>query len=156
MSEPLYFEDFEPGMTLVTESHTLSEEECVAFGEQFDPQYFHIDPQAAKGSVFGRLIASGWHTAAISMKLKAATKLTRMKGGLLGMGLEELRWPEPVFPGDTLTCRITVTEARRSASKPTHGVIRYKMETFNQHGACVMSASTAVWAPCRTIEKEVS
>jgi acyl dehydratase len=146
---PLYFEDFEIGQTLETESFTIDKKCAIAFAREYDPQDFHIDEAAAKSSAFHELIVSGWQTAAVTMKLKAGTILARIDGGLLGLGVDSLRWPRPVFPGDTLNVVITITGKRASDSKPTHGIMKYKMETFNQNGELVLVADTAVWAPRR-------
>lgn len=148
-NSPLYFEDFEVGQRLETERFTITLAQALAFAREYDPQYYHIDEEAAKKSAYGRLIVSGWQTAAITMKLKAGTILTRIAGGLLGLGVDRLKWPRAVFPGDTLNVVITITGKRPSESKPTHGVINYKMETINQHGELVMETDTAVWVPRR-------
>lgn len=144
-----YYEDFTPGQVFSAGPYLLTKEESVSFAAQYDPQYFHIDEALAKASPFGGLIASGWHTAAIAMRLKASTELSEVAGGLLGMGLEHLRWPQPVFPGDALRLDITLTEMRRSASRPSHGIIKYRMDVFNQREELVMEAVTAVWVPLR-------
>lgn len=149
MKKNLYFEDFHPGQTFDTASYDLSVEASKAFAQEYDPQYFHLDEETAKDSPFGGFVASGWHTAAITMRLKAGTDLTNVSGGLVGLGLEYVKWPRPVYPPDTLHARITVIEARRSTSKPTHGVVKYKMETFNSKDELVMEMVTAVWVPCR-------
>lgn len=146
---PLYFEDFAAGQEYKAGGYTITKEKSVAFCNEFDPQYFHVDEEAAKGSVFGTLICSGWHTAAVTMRLKAQSGLEKVAGGLLGMGLETVKWPRPTFPGDTLDATFTILETRRSASKPTHGVVKYKGETRNQNGEVVMEMHTAVWVPCR-------
>ncbi|MBM3617086.1 MAG: MaoC family dehydratase [Alphaproteobacteria bacterium] len=148
MSAELYLNDFRPGQEFLSPTHTLSLEEAVSFAKQYDPQYYHIDVEAAKKGPYGRLIASGWQTAAITMKLKAATELANVAGGLLGLGLESVKWPRPVYPGDTLRVVLTVLDVRRSNSKPTHGVVKYSMDTYNQHDEKVMEAVTAVWVPC--------
>jgi acyl dehydratase len=147
MNAPLYFEDFDVGQKVETESFTITKENAIAFAREYDPQYYHIDEEAAKSSAYGRLIVSGWQTAAITMRLKAGTILARIDGGLLGLGVDALKWPRPVFPGDTLHTVITVTDKRPSESKPTFGVLKYKMETFNQKKELVYSAEPAVWAP---------
>lgn len=149
MSKELFFEDFQPGQVFESGPFTLTKEEAIAFASEYDPQYYHIDEEAAKDGPYGRLIASGWQTAAITMKLKAKTELVNISGGLLGIGLEGLRWPRAVYPGDSLNLKITILEVRRSQSKPTHGIVKYKMETFNQHAELVMETVTAVWVPAR-------
>ena len=134
----LYFEDFRPGQVVELGSRTVTEDEIVAFAREFDPQPFHLDPEAAKDSVFGGLIASGWHTGAMWMRLYVDSLL----GGASGQGssgIEELRWLAPVRPGDTLSGRLTVLEASSSESHPDRGTIRIRGEMVNQDGVTVMS-----------------
>jgi acyl dehydratase len=147
----LHFEDFEVGQRMETETFTIDKEHAIAFAREYDPQYFHIDENSAHGGPYGKLIVSGWQTAAVTMKLKAASILTQIAGGLLGLGIESLKWPRPVYPGDTLRAVITITEKRQSQSKPTHGILKYKVETFNQKNELVMDMHTAVWVPRKTI-----
>ena len=114
----LYFEDFEEGQVYELGEKTLTKEEIVAFAREYDPQPFHVDEEAAKGSAFGGLIASGWHTAAIFMRLYADAVLSRAES-MGSPGVEELRWLKPVRPGDTLSARLTVLDAAPSASRPS-------------------------------------
>jgi acyl dehydratase len=132
------FEDFEPGQVYELGSKVVSEDEIVAFARQFDPQPFHLDTEAAKDSVFGGLIASGWHTGAMWMRLYVDSLL----GGASGQGssgIEELRWLAPVRPGDTLSGRLIVLEATSSENHPGRGTIRIRGEMVNQDGVTVMS-----------------
>jgi acyl dehydratase len=132
------FEDFEPGQVYELGSKVVAEDEIVAFARQFDPQPFHLDPEAAKDSVFGGLIASGWHTGAMWMRLYVDSLL----GGASGQGssgIEELRWLAPVRPGDTLSGRLIVLEVTSSESHPKRGTIRIRGEMVNQDGVTVMS-----------------
>ena len=132
------FDDFEPGQVYELGSKVVSEDEIVAFARQFDPQPFHLDPEAAKDSVFGGLIASGWHTGAMWMRLYVDSLL----GGVSGQGssgIEELRWLAPVRPGDTLSGRLTILEATASERHPDRGTIRIRGEMVNQDGVTVMS-----------------
>ena len=134
----LTFDDFEPGQVYELGSKVVSEDEIVAFARQFDPQPFHLDPEAAKDSVFGGLIASGWHTGAMWMRLYVDSLL----GGVSGQGssgIEELRWLAPVRPGDTLSGRLTILEATASERHPDRGTIRIRGEMVNQDGVTVMS-----------------
>ena len=133
-----YFEDFAPGHVHELGSHVVSEEEIVAFARQWDPQPFHIDPQAAKDSVFGGLIASGGHTVAVWVRLYVEAVVLG-GGGMGSPGVEELRWPAPVRPGDTRTARLTVLEATPSERHPRRGTIRSRAEVVNQDGTTVMS-----------------
>ncbi len=132
------FEDFMPGQVHELGRVVVSEDEIVAFARQFDPQPFHLDPEAAKDSVFGGLIASGWHTGAMWMRLYVDSLL----GGGSGQGssgIEELRWLAPVRPGDTLSGRLIVLEATTSESHPARGTIRIRGEMVNQDDVTVMS-----------------
>lgn len=148
MADELYFDDFEVGQVFESGPFTISKDYAIAFAKEYDPQYFHVDEEAARSSHFGKLAVSGWQTAAISMKLKAQSGLNKVAGGMVGMGLESMRWPRPVYPGDSLQLRLTITEKRRSQSKPTHGIVRYRIETFNQNDEKVFDALTAIWVPC--------
>jgi len=134
----LYFEDLEPGRVHELGSHTVSEEEIVAFARQWDPQSFHIDPEAAKESVFGGLIASGWHTGAMWMRLYVDSLLDGA-ASMGSPGIEELRWLAPVRPGDTLHGRLTVLEAIPSERRPDRGTVRIRGEMVNQDGVTVLS-----------------
>ncbi len=140
----LYFEDFSVGQQFAHGGYTISKESAIAFAREYDPQYFHTDEAAAKDSLFGQLVVSGWQTAAISMRLKFLSGMGKAAGGLVGMGLEEVKWPRAVVPGDTLNTVITIAEVRPSKSKPAHGVVTYRIETFNQDDALVFTAVTAV------------
>ena len=134
----LYFEDFEPGQVYELGSTVVTEDAIVDFARQFDPQPFHLDAAAATESVFGGLIASGWHTGAMWMRLYVDSLL----GGGSGQGssgIEELRWLAPVRPGDTLSGRLIVLEATPSESHPERGTIRIRGEMVNQDGVTVMS-----------------
>ena len=133
-----YFEDFEPGRVFELGSRTVTAEEVVSFAREFDPQPFHVDEEAAAASVFGGLIASGWHTGAMWMRLYVDALL----GGAASLGspgIEELRWLAPVRPGDTLHARLTVLEATPSERRPDRGTIRSRAEMINQDGVTVMS-----------------
>ena len=135
-----YFEDFEPGQVYELGRRTITEEELVAFAREWDPQPFHVDPEAAKESVFGGLIASGWQTGAIWMRMYVDTMLGSAARG--SPGIEELRWLAPVRPGDTLTGRLTVLEATPSATKPERGTIRIRGEMVNQDSVTVMAMTS--------------
>jgi acyl dehydratase len=134
----LYFEDLEPGQVVDLGSRSVSEEEIVAFARQFDPQPFHVDPEAAKDSVFGGLIASGWHTGALWMRLYVDS-LLEGAASMGSPGIEELRWLAPVRPGDTLSGRLTVLETTPSERRPDRGTVRIRGEMVNQDGVTVMS-----------------
>jgi acyl dehydratase len=134
----LYWEDFRAGDVLAMGSHTFGEEEIIAFARQYDPQRFHIDPVAAKDSFFKGLIASGWHTVVIAMRLTVQSYLTR-SASLGSPGVENVRWLAPVRPGDTISYRRVVLEARPSESKPGVGLVRSRVEAHNQSGQVVMT-----------------
>jgi len=134
----LYFEDFLPGETVEIGRHTFTEEEIVAFAAQFDPQPFHTDPEAAKDTFFGGLIASGWHTCAIGMRLMVQYYIGRAASAG-SPGVENIRWLAPVRPGDTITYRRVILEARPSESKPDIGLVRSRSEALNQRGETVMT-----------------
>lgn len=148
MSRELYYDDFAVGQQLKSaRSHTLGKEETIAFARAYDPQPYHTDEEAAKDMMFGKIIASGWFTSAVSMRLKLETDLINVAGGLLGMGVENLRWPRPTYPGDTLRVVITILEKRLSNSKPDKGIIKYKLESFNQNDELAMEMVTSVLVP---------
>lgn len=140
--EKRYFEDFVVGESIEFGSRTLTEEEIIAFAKQFDPQPFHVDPEKAASSYYGGLIASGWHTVSIYMRLLVDVLLQDTQS-LGSPGVDELRWLKPVRPGDTLQARYTVLEALPSKSRPNVGIIRSKGEMVNQHGEVVMTVVAA-------------
>src|SRR6266540_593829 len=125
-----FLEDLRVGQRFSSGSHTIDEAQIKAFAAQFDPQPFHLDGEAAKATLFGRLAASGWHTAAITMKLLVESGLP-LRGGIIGSG-GEVSWPRPTRPGDTLTVLSEVEEITPSRSRPDRGMIRVRSETRNQ------------------------
>jgi acyl dehydratase len=133
-----YWEDFEPGQVVELGSVSVTEDEIVAFARQFDPQSFHVDAEAAKESVFGGLIASGWHTGAMWMRLYVDSLLDQA-ASMGSPGIEELRWLAPVRPGDTLAGRLTVLETTPSERRPDRGTVRIRGELVNQDGVTVLS-----------------
>jgi acyl dehydratase len=148
-SDPLYLEDLTPGKTVIAGPVTVSEQEAIAFARQFDPQPFHTDPQAAKDSFFGGLAVSGWHTAALSMKMLAESALARIANGLIGIEVRKLRWPRPTRPGDTLTLTVEVLETRPSNSRPGFGTAQLRWITRNQDGEPVMELENVAWVARR-------
>ena len=139
MAEPmLYWEDFPVGDTMEMGSHTFTEAEIIDFARQFDPQPFLIDAAAAKNSFFGGLIASGWHTCAIAMRLMVDKYVAR-SASLGSPGLDNIRWVAPVRVGDTISYRRTTTAARPSESKPGIGLVLSRWEATNQCGETVMT-----------------
>jgi acyl dehydratase len=135
---PLYLEDFAPGWVRESPPRTLTKDEIIGFARQYDPQPFHVDEDAATRSVFGGLIASGWQTIAIMMRLMWDTFLAET-ASLGSPGCDEIRWLKPVRAGDTLRARFTVTEVVPSRSKPDRGIVRTVTEVINQHGDIVMT-----------------
>ena len=133
-----YLEDYVPGSVHQFGPIVVEQDEMLAFARRFDPQDFHTDPQAAANTVFGGLIASGWHTCALMMRLYADNYLTKV-GSLASPGVDELRWVRPVRPGDQLTLRVTVVEAVPSRSKPERGILHSLIEMVNQGGEVVLS-----------------
>jgi acyl dehydratase len=131
-----WFEDFEVGEVFDIGPHRMDEERIVSFAQEFDPQRFHVDPEAARHTIYGGLIASGWHTGAVLMKLLATTLGPSSLGS---PGGRELKWLAPVRPNDELRLRITVLSSTPSASKPDRGVLVYRNEVYNQTGQVVMS-----------------
>lgn len=135
---PRYLEDFEPGQVIPLGSRVMTKEAILAFGREFDPQAFHADEAAAARSVFGGLIASGWHTGSVLMRLLYEGVLKDVVS-FGSPGLDEVRWLHPVRPGDTLTGRFTVVAARPSRSRPDRGILRSIVELTNQQGQVVIS-----------------
>jgi acyl dehydratase len=131
-----YLEDFVVGQVFSSGRLRVNKEAMIAFAAQFDPQPFHLDEEAARNSVFGGLAASGWHTAALTMRLLVESEF-RPAGGILGVGFDELSWPQPVRPGDELHTKSEVLDVRPSKSRPDRGLIRVRTTTFNQNGQAV-------------------
>jgi len=143
-----HFEDFVPGMVAEFGPIAIAEAEVIAFARQFDPQPIHIDPAAAAKGPFNGLIASGWHTVSLVMRVLVENYIARV-ASLASPGVDELRWLWPVRPGDQLSVRATVVEARRSQSKPDRGMVRTKIEALNQDGRVVMSMVAMNLFRCR-------
>nr|WP_294518691.1 MaoC family dehydratase [uncultured Rhodopila sp.] len=137
LSADRFFEDYAVGATYLCGSVRVTEDEIVRFAEAYDPQAMHVDRALAAAGPFGEVIASGWHTVALIMRLVVENFLPH--NGLPSPGIDELRWILPVRPGDTLTLRATVTEARRSRSRPDRGLIHSFLEVLNQKHEVVMT-----------------
>lgn len=140
------YEDFPVGSRFVSSSEIISEEEIIAFARRYDPQPFHVET-AAQANLLGGLAASGWQTAAFSMRLFVDTM--QVEGGIIGRAIDELRWPAPVHPGDRLRVEIEILEARLSQSKPGYGLIRYRSLTKNQEDKVVQSFLALAILPTR-------
>ena len=144
-----YLEDYEPSAVYEFGSVVVEEEEIIAFARRYDPQVFHTDPAAARKTAFGGLVASGWHTAALAMRMLVDHYISHV--ACLGApGADELRWLKPVRPGDTLSLRVTVLEVKRSRSKPDRGVVRSFVEVLNQDRQVVMTRQAVSIMLCRT------
>jgi acyl dehydratase len=126
-----YFEDLSVGQRFRSGTYTVDADQIKAFARAWDPQPFHLDEEAAARTVFGGLVASGWHTVAISMRLLVTGEL-HPANGILGLGVEDLRWLKPVRPGDTLRVESEIVEVRPSMSRPDHGVVKIRHTTTNQ------------------------
>ena len=133
-----YLEDLHIGDRFGSDTFEVTEKNIVAFAREFDPQEFHLDAMAAEQSIFKGLSASGWHTAAISMRLFVTGEL-KLAGGSIGLGVDELRWPQPVRPGDVLRLETEIIDVRASRSKPDRGIIRIRNVTTNQRGEVVQT-----------------
>lgn len=134
----MFLEDLHVGDRFGSDTIAVTEENIIAFAREWDPQQFHLDPKAAEQSIFKGLSASGWHTAAMSMKLFVTGEL-KLAGGSVGLGVDELRWPQPVRPGDILKLQTEILDVRASRSKPDRGIIRIRNVTTNQRGEVVQT-----------------
>lgn len=146
--EKRYFEDYEEGSVHEFGSITVEEEEIVSFGRRYDPQVFHMDPVKAKETAFGGLIASGWLTAALAMRMIVDHYLSHT-ASLGSPGVDELRWLKPVRPGNRLSLRIRIVETRRSQTKPDRGIVGSLVEVLNQDHEIVMSWKGMNMLQCR-------
>ena len=134
MEDELHLEDLAPGQRYGSARRlAVGADDITAFARQFDPQPFHLDDAAARNSVFGGLAASGWHTAALTMRLLVESDF-RPAGGIVGAGMDELRWPRPVYPGDELRIETEILEVRPSRSRPEQGLVKARTTTLNGRG----------------------
>jgi acyl dehydratase len=145
----LYLDDFHVGQRFTSATHVIDVAQIKAFARQFDPQPFHLDEEAAKGTLFGRLVASGWHTAAISMRLQVESGLP-IAGGMIGIG-GEMSWPRPTLPGDVLRVESEIKEVTPSRSRPDRGVVRVRSETRNQRDEVVQILDAKLFVPRRAV-----
>ena len=152
MTQDRWFEDYVPGAVHDLGSMVVDEQEVIAFARQFDPRPFHLDKERAEKSAFGGLIASGWHTASMVMRLIVDHYLSEISSEG-SPGIDELRWLRPVHPGDQLSVRITILDARRSRSRPERGIVRSQIETLNQDGEIVMHLTSTIFIRCRNHKK---
>jgi acyl dehydratase len=146
---PLYLEDLSVGNRFESGMHAMDEAQIVAFAAQFDPQPFHLDDAAAQGTLFGGLAASGWHTAAITMRLQVTGGLP-IAGGIIGAG-GELSWPRPTRATDVLQVHSEVMQIQPSQSRPDRGMVSVRSETRNQHGDVVQVSTVRIVVPRRPV-----
>jgi acyl dehydratase len=147
MSDYLYLEDLSPGQRFTSASYRVEAAEIKAFAKQFDPQPFHLDEELAKTSLFGDLAASGWHTAAITMRLQVEAGLP-IAGGIIGVG-GEISWPRATRPGDTLHVESEILEVTPSRSRPDRGIVTVRNETRNQLNEVVQTFTAKLFVPRR-------
>jgi acyl dehydratase len=143
-----YLEDFAAGQTFRSPRLRLDAERIKTFAAEFDPQPFHLDEDAGRATIFGGLAASGWHTAALTMRLCVDSDF-RPAGGIVGVGVEELRWPRPVRPGDELRTESEVLEVRPSRTNPRQGVVKARITTLNQNDEAVQIVVVNLVVPRR-------
>jgi acyl dehydratase len=151
-----YLEDLTVGERIVTASTQLTQSDIVGFAADYDPQPMHVDPAWAASGPFGGIIASGWHTAAVVMRLIVDA---RPLGGtpVLGLGVDQLRWPKPVRPGDTIRVEMEVLAITPSRSKPDFGVVQLRNIAHDQNGEIVITMLTSLWVPRRpNVENDLS
>ena len=132
-----YYYDLTAGDRFDSETYSVTEKDIIEFARQFDPQRFHLEPEFARRTLFGGLTASGWHTAAISMRLFVRT--LNFADGAIGLGVDEMRWPAAVRPGDTLRVQTDIVDLRASKSKPRFGIVRLRNTTRNQNDEIVQT-----------------
>ena len=143
-----YLDDFAIGQTFVSATLRITAEQIKSFAAEYDPQPFHLDEEAARGTIFRGLAASGWHTAALTMRLLVGSEL-KPAGGIIGAGLDELNWPRPVRPGDELHLNIEIIGVRPSQSRPGQGVIKVRTTTLNQNDEPVQILIANLVVPAR-------
>ncbi len=148
MSSQRYLEDFAPGQRFAGGAVTVEAEAIMAFARQFDPQPFHTDPVTAEATFFKGLAASGWHTAALTMRMLVDSGLG-ISWGIIGREVEQICWPRPTRPGDRLRIESEVVEVRRSRTKPDMGTARIRTETYNQDNQIVQTMVAALIVPTR-------
>jgi len=144
-----YFEDFKIGQKFTSGPYKVTEKEVIEFAEKYDPQIMHTNPKrAADETIFGKLIASGWHTAAMSMNLFVKA-YPDIKGGMIGRSIEKLEWPRPTYPGDELNLECIITKLQPSKSRPEIGIVSLQNTTLNQKGQTVQRAHVIMIIPTR-------
>ena len=146
-----YFDDLKVGDRFKSEPLEVTEKQLIEFAHKFDPQMFHLDRKSAERTIFKGLIASGWHTAAMTMRLFVRTM--NFTEGAIGLGVDELRWPNAVRPGDVLTVETEIVDLRPSRSKPDFGIIRLRNVTTNQRGEIVQTMLASAMVPRRAEQR---
>lgn len=149
MDDPLYYEDLSLGQTFLSRAEAIGRDRIVAFAQEFDPQPQHLGEDSARGSIFGELVASGWHTAALTMRLQLDCVAGRFPGGSLGAQIDTLAWLRPVRPGDRLRAKVEVMEMRPSRSRPGRGLVTLRTTTLNQRDEPVQAMTASVLVPRR-------
>ena len=145
---PRFLDDLRPGDVFTSPPRTIDRDAMLAFAREFDPQPFHLDDTAAAMSFFGRLIASGWQTAALTMRMMTEANFD-ISGGLIGAGVDDLRWPSALMPGDTIQLHAEVLEVRPSRSRPAIGIVRVRMRTLRDDGTAVQEMIANLVVPTR-------
>ena len=144
-----FFEDYVVGEIQKPSARVrVDKDEIIAFAKKYDPQFFHLDEEAARHSIFGQMVASGWHTAALTMRLVAGSEY-RAAEGTIGLGFDGMRWPIPVRPGDELRIESEILDVRPSKSRPDRGLIKVRTRTFNQDGQVVQELIANAMVPRR-------
>lgn len=146
---PYHYEDFAAGQRFCSPPESVDAAAIKAFAERYDPQPQHIDEAAAARGFFGGLIASGWHTGALTMRLLVTGGLPPIEGGTIGTGVERISWPRPVRPGDRLSVETEILECRPSRSKPAFGLVRFRARTLNQKHEMVQEMTSTLFVPRR-------
>jgi acyl dehydratase len=149
-----YYDDLKVGDRFQSEPLDVREHELIEFAHKFDPQMFHLNPKRAERTIFKGLIASGWHTAAMTMRLFVQT--LNFTEGAIGLGVDELRWPNAVRPGDTLRVETEIVDLRPSRSKPSHGIVRLRNVTTNQRGEIVQTMTASAMIPQRKADNKTT
>jgi acyl dehydratase len=143
-----YLEDLKPGDVFTSQGSLITADAIVAFAREFDPQPFHTDAEAGASSFFGRHVGSGWHTAALTMRMLTETGM-EIAHGVIGAGVEDMRWPTPLLPGDTLHVRVEVLSVRTSAKRPSIGIVRARVQTLRDDDSVAMEMTVNLVVPVR-------
>lgn len=149
MNDPIYYDDLSVGQVFTSRAEPVSRDRIVSFAQEFDPQPQHLSEAAAQDSMFGELVASGWHTSAITMRLQLEALMGRFPGGSMGAQIDKLAWLRPVRPGDELRAQAEIMEMRPSRSRPDRGLVTIRTTTLNQRDEPVQVMTAAVLTPRR-------